>query len=658
MKTFISKSAVAILLVLAIFSSQSSVLAAQNVGASNTEATSVSAKSSAYLSRAAEFVYKKVTAPTVGSIGGEWAVLGLSRSGADVPDGFFDGYLRRAGDYLTEKKGILSTRKYTEYSRVILALTSLGVDARDFRGYDLTLPLGDYDATVKQGINGAVFALLALDSGDYPMPENPGAKVKATRSMYVDLILSRQNADGGWSVSPDESSDSDMTAMVLQALAKYVSREDVKAAVDAGVGYLSAVQRSDGGFESSGKSTCESVSQVIIALCGLGIPLDDADFVKNGKTPLDALKDFQNPDGGFLHTAELRSSNLMASEQALYTWVAVYRQRRHMRNLYDFRAEWSQTERKKIDNVIEQIRRLPAKPSQTQIQAAYDAYCSIPAQDRCYVSNYWKLESVRNHAPAESIPPQQGTVTSEKPSSSPGNRDSASASDSNSHANSHSNSNSNSNSGSADPAEKPGESTASTPSDNDEDPGVNSQPAAEPDEEAPLLYFSNSDRKEADSLPEKLTTKEYVAVTRLLYKLENSEQFDEKEAYLQKLTSAKSQIEAIQKEIDSINATILEKLYPFESISLGDKAAVDSIVDRYNALSEYDRTKIDHWEDVVKTKTKIDNLLRGIIIAVVLIVVAGGVAVFVVLHVRKRRRSKELAMEELAKQYADEDDES
>ncbi len=334
MKTFISKSAVAILLVLAIFSSQSSVLAAQNVGASNTEATSVSAKSSAYLSRAAEFVYKKVTAPTVGSIGGEWAVLGLSRSGADVPDKYFEGYISRAGDYLTEKKGILSTRKYTEYSRVILALTSLGVDARDFRGYDLTLPLGDYDATVKQGINGAVFALLALDSGDYPMPENPGAKVKATRSMYVDLILSRQNADGGWSVSPDESSDPDMTAMALQSLTKYVSREDVKAAVDAGVGYLSAVQRSDGGFESSGKSTCESVSQVIIALCGLGIPLDDADFVKNGKTPLDALKAFQTPDGGFLHTAELRSSNLMASEQALCALAAAKRAESGMNAFY------------------------------------------------------------------------------------------------------------------------------------------------------------------------------------------------------------------------------------------------------------------------------------------------------------------------------------
>ena len=315
MKTLIFRSSVALLITAAIISSQSAVFAAQNAGASNPEAAAVSTKSSAYLSRAAEFIYKKVTSPSVGSIGGEWAVLGLSRSGADVPDKYFEGYISRVGDYVTEKKGILSTRKYTEYSRVILALTSLGVDARDFRGYDLTLPLGDYEATIKQGINGAVFALLALDSGDYPMPENPDAKVQATRSMYVELILSRQNADGGWSVSSgDESSDADMTSMALQALAKYVSREDVKSAVKSGVGYLSAAQRSDGGFESSGKSTCESVSQVIIALCELGILLDDADFVKNGKTPLDALKAFQTPDGGFLHTADLKNSNQMASE--------------------------------------------------------------------------------------------------------------------------------------------------------------------------------------------------------------------------------------------------------------------------------------------------------------------------------------------------------
>ena len=159
-----------------------------------------------------------------------------------------------------------------------------------------------------------------------------------------------------------------------------------------------------------------------------------------------------------------------------------------------------------------------------------------------------------------------------------------------------------------------------------------------------------------DTLPEKLTTEYYVTVTKLLYRLENSEDFDQRDSYKDRLQRAKAQIESIQAEIDAINAEVLEKLYPFDSLSLSDKKTVDRIVARYNTLSEYDRGKIDRWEDVVKTKTKLDNLLRGIIIAAVLIIVAGGVSVFVVLHIRRRRRSKRLAMEELAVQYADEDE--
>ena len=254
------------------FGAGEAVLAAGTAAETSVSGQSQRSAVDSYLSRAAGFVNKKVTSPSLGSIGGEWAVLGLSRADYAVPDGYFEGYLSRVGDYVTEKKGILSSRKYTEYSRLILALTSLGVDARDFRGYDLTLPLGDFDATIKQGTNGAVFALLALDSGDYPMPENPGAKVQATRSMYVDLILSRQNSDGGWSVTfgEDEKSDADMTAMALQSLADYVSRDDVKAAVDAGFSYLSKIQLADGGFSSNGAENCESVSQVIIALSAHG----------------------------------------------------------------------------------------------------------------------------------------------------------------------------------------------------------------------------------------------------------------------------------------------------------------------------------------------------------------------------------------------------
>lgn len=69
------------------------------------ETTAVSTALSAYSARTAEYVYKKVTAPAFGSIGGEWAVIGLSRAEAAVPDEYYQGYLKRLTDYVKEKKG-------------------------------------------------------------------------------------------------------------------------------------------------------------------------------------------------------------------------------------------------------------------------------------------------------------------------------------------------------------------------------------------------------------------------------------------------------------------------------------------------------------------------------------------------------------------------
>jgi hypothetical protein len=43
--------------------------------------------------------------------------------------------------------------------------------------------------------------VIALDSGNYEIPENPEAAVQATRDMYVDEILRRQLPDGGFSCS-------------------------------------------------------------------------------------------------------------------------------------------------------------------------------------------------------------------------------------------------------------------------------------------------------------------------------------------------------------------------------------------------------------------------------------------------------------------------
>ena len=177
----------------------------------------------------------------------------------------------------------------------------------------------------------------------------------------------------------------------------------------------------------------------------------------------------------------------------------------------------------------------------------------------------------------------------------------------------------------------------------------------ETQEDTPVLYFAPSDRKTADSLPARLTTEQYYTVIALLEKLKQSDDFEGKESYLKKLTAAKEEIEKIQKEIDSLNADILKKLYPFDKISLKDKKAVDSIVKRYNALSDYDKTKIENCEDIIKTKTKIYNRLRAYIIAAVSVAVILSLGTLVFVRIRRRKNKKIREMEELAAVYGEDE---
>lgn len=288
------------------------------------------------------YMYKTVTTPEVGSIGGEWAVLGLARSGYDVPEEYYEKYYYTVEAYVKSLNGNLHDKKYTEYSRVIVALSSIGKDARDVGGYNLTTALGDYDKTIWQGMNGPIWALIALDSGDYAMPQNPDAEVQATRDMYIQRILECQLNDGGWSLfggtsaaaSGDGVSDPDITGMALQALAKYQDRPEVKKATEEALECMSKMQDDKGGFSSWEAPNSESCVQMIVALCELGISLDDSRFVKNGNTLLDNLMTYYVKGNGFLHTSDGGGSSQMASEQGLYALVASQRLRDGKNSLY------------------------------------------------------------------------------------------------------------------------------------------------------------------------------------------------------------------------------------------------------------------------------------------------------------------------------------
>ena len=270
---------------------------------------------------------------SVGSIGGEWMVIGLARSGREVDDAYYEAVVEYVRGNIDENER-LHKAKSTDNSRVILALTAMGYDVTDVDGHNLLEGLDEMSYLNKQGINGPIWALIALDSHDYePMGD-------VTREKLITCILDAQLADGGWALSGDKA-DADMTGMALQALAPYCSdNADVKAAVDKALAKLSEMQNEDGSFgalqtDGSCVPTSESTAQVIVALTALGIdPETDSRFVKNGNSPVDALCGYAVDGGGFKHVSG-GERNGMATEQGYYALTAYARLLSGKTALYD-----------------------------------------------------------------------------------------------------------------------------------------------------------------------------------------------------------------------------------------------------------------------------------------------------------------------------------
>lgn len=282
----------------------------------------------------AQYVLDTVTDPTVGSTGGEWAVLGLARSGLDVPDSYYEAYYDALVETLQANDGKLSSTKYSDYSRVILALSAIGRDPSDVGGYNLLERLADFDKVKAQGVNGPTFALLALDCRDYEIPTVEGVTTQTTRDMLIEYILGKQLPDGGFDLA-GESADPDVTAMALTALVPYTGRTEVQDAVDRALECISSIQLPNGGFESYAEENAESAAQVLIALSTLDIdPAKDTRFIQaDGSWTGTALMRFY-ADGGFQHT-EGGGVDGMATEQSLCALAAYSRMLSGETPLYD-----------------------------------------------------------------------------------------------------------------------------------------------------------------------------------------------------------------------------------------------------------------------------------------------------------------------------------
>ena len=553
-----------------------------------------------------------------GSTPGDWYPIALSRLGCKTD---YSGYLAVLEQNVKERyalDGGLSAAKATEWHRIILAVLASGGNPRDIDGIDLvadgTYNRGKTASLGRQGINGWIWGLIALDSKSWEVPKD----AYYTRDDIILQILSAQLENGGFALT-GEAADPDITAMALQALAPYYNSETVytlprgtaseeekkttvRKAAEAALECLSGLQSAQGDFFSWGTQNSESCSQVIIALCALGIdPLCDERFIKNGVTLWDGLMRYRREDGGFLHsfsydsdnpTSRPDASNSMAGEQALLALCALIRQKKGMRALYDFLPDFTAEQTAEIKGLEAEIARAPQTDAQG-LALLLKKHYDMPADLRRYVKNYPLLSKC---AYAAGLDP---SVYAEAAS-----------------------------------------------------------PSRPPEENGVITFFTKAQRDETDALPapEDITSDYYVAVLRLMRSLETSEDFEGKAEYNEKLCRAMEAIVRLRAEISAIESEISSELCPIESVTLKKRDKTEELFARYNALHESDREKILHYEDLIKAKTKLDGTVRAIWIAAGSLALAALLLAGLIISIKRRRHRRARELEELASMYEDEDE--
>ncbi|MBR4655977.1 MAG: hypothetical protein IKO68_05300 [Oscillospiraceae bacterium] len=287
-------------------------------------------------------IYFTITDPVCDSIGGDWAVLALARGGY-TDEAWYGRYLDAVSAKVDSRDGVMHSQKYTEYSRVILGLSSIGQDATKFntgtKTYDLVSPLlskqanGEYWATY-QGNTGTAFAIIALDSQNY----FNNASGKTARAGLLDALLDVQLSSGGWNISSG-GADIDTTAMALQALAPYYLSQTKYEALNASHSYaqlqnsVSKALNFLKGKKSNDYGSAEAAAQVVVALAALN--RDAANDPLLGDV-LSSVLAYYDGEGGFLHLKDgSDGNNQMSTEQACYALVAYDRWKTGKSALYD-----------------------------------------------------------------------------------------------------------------------------------------------------------------------------------------------------------------------------------------------------------------------------------------------------------------------------------
>ena len=225
------------------------------------------------------------------SYGDEWAVYSILRAGETIEEDVLDAYYQSVIKTIKTWNG---NQSVTDVERVALALSILGKDITDVEGINLAEIIYN-NKYIKNGSNAAAFALIALDAKNTPIPED----ALWTREKLIAELLRYQNKEnGGFGLFDDSWTDPDMTAMIMQALAKYKdTNEEVKVAIEKGFEFLKT---------KANTMNTETTAQVLLALSMVGIDAaseEDAFQIKNKNIIIYFMDYYDEASGGFTRNA-------------------------------------------------------------------------------------------------------------------------------------------------------------------------------------------------------------------------------------------------------------------------------------------------------------------------------------------------------------------
>lgn len=250
--------------------------------------------------KTATYIRENVASPVIGSVGGEWAVLGVAQSGVETDQSYFDTYYDNVRAAVKSSEGVIHDTFYTDYARVTLALCAIDKDPYDVESYDLTENFDRYDELTWQGANAVAYTLIA-------------ANVSGASLQYEDDYISFLMDEIGKYIDEENSQQTDYVSMGLAALSFYSDMEASSNMMDRAIEYLSSMQNDDGSM-----GNCESTAEAIMALSQSGVDVfSDERFIKNGVSLGESLMIYSLGDGGFVHTEGDEQPNQMATEKAL-----------------------------------------------------------------------------------------------------------------------------------------------------------------------------------------------------------------------------------------------------------------------------------------------------------------------------------------------------